>query len=271
MMRRGFTLIELLVVIAIIALLMAILMPALNKARKQARGAACMSQLKQWGLVWAMYTDGNGGKFPNGDMPDSQNIDGDMKRGMWVSTLRSGWEKHPEMLLCPAALRPNSAGNYGGPDLAHTFADYRQIGGIAAIGEHSSYGMNVWAYSTNVDLQGRLAKNHWKSMYIVKQAVDVPLFLDSMWRGGGPYWEDTKAIQPPKQNGEWLGAGYEMLHFALDRHAGGVNGLFMDNSVRKVRVNKLWELKWHRNYDTNRVHSAPASWWGPWLGKVQGS
>jgi len=55
--KRGFTLIELLVVIAIIALLMAILMPSLQRVRRQAKAIACQSNLKQWGFVWAMYTD----------------------------------------------------------------------------------------------------------------------------------------------------------------------------------------------------------------------
>ena len=55
--RKGFTLIELLVVIAIIALLMSILMPALQRVKKQAHAVTCMSHLKQWGLIFAMYTD----------------------------------------------------------------------------------------------------------------------------------------------------------------------------------------------------------------------
>jgi len=63
--QKGFTLIELLVVIAIIALLMAILMPALERVKKQAKMVACQSNLKQWGLVWAMYTDENNSKFPD--------------------------------------------------------------------------------------------------------------------------------------------------------------------------------------------------------------
>jgi len=265
---HGFTLIELLVVIAIIALLMAILIPVLGKVRKQARAAACMSQLKQWGLIWTMYADSSEGKFPTGWMPGVQSLGGDMPRGMWVSALRRGWEKHPELLLCPSAVRPNPAGNEGSFDLAHTFADYMEADGRQALAERSSYGMNCWAYSTEAELQRRVAQWHWKSLYNVKSAGTVPLFLDSMWRGGGPYWEDPDAISPPQFNGEWLGARHEMKHFAIDRHAGGVNGLFMDDSVRKLRVRQLWELKWHREYDTNRVHYAPVTWWGPWLEKV---
>jgi prepilin-type N-terminal cleavage/methylation domain-containing protein len=50
MRRRGFTLIELLVVIAIIAILMAVLMPALQRAREQGKRAACLSNVKQFGI-----------------------------------------------------------------------------------------------------------------------------------------------------------------------------------------------------------------------------
>lgn len=65
----AFTLIELLVVVAIIGLLISILLPALSAARKQARAAQCLAQLRVLGQGIAIYLNYSRDVLPPGRLP----------------------------------------------------------------------------------------------------------------------------------------------------------------------------------------------------------
>ena len=93
----------------------------------------------------------------------------------------------------------------------------------------------------------------------MKGTANVPLFADTMWRGGGPWHHE----QPPEYNGYWEDYDYEIGHFCIDRHGGGTtNTLFLDWSVRRVGLKELWELPWHRNWNPD---DAPPPVWPDWM------
>lgn len=61
---RGFTLVELLAVIVIVVILMALLFPLLSRMRAQAKTAVCVSNLRQMGAAFRLYSADNQGVFP---------------------------------------------------------------------------------------------------------------------------------------------------------------------------------------------------------------
>ena len=67
----AFTLVELLVVISIIALLLSIMLPSLRSARRQARSAVCMSNIRQLHIANSNYEVENNGLYvpAASDMP----------------------------------------------------------------------------------------------------------------------------------------------------------------------------------------------------------
>jgi prepilin-type N-terminal cleavage/methylation domain-containing protein/prepilin-type processing-associated H-X9-DG protein len=276
--RKGFTLIELLVVIAIIAILMSILMPALSRVRKQARTAACLAQLRQWGLAFSMYCQENNGNFFTGELQGARanvtvTIDGVTRQrnigsgGFWRIVMYP-YVKDIKMWVCPQAVKPPPAGGIPTEQWAYT--------AWQTDGDVGSYGLNGWilnirssiqaGHRTNgwnradLDSQGR--SRHWGAP-VSQYANDTPVFTGSWWVDSWPLETDQP---PPTADGPRDQPGTnEMNRVAVDRHDGFVNSLFADWSARRVGMKELWTLKWHRTYNqsgrwTKAGNVDPAAW-----------
>lgn len=257
--KKGFTLIELLVVIAIIAVLMGVLMPALQRVRKQARGAVCQSNLKQWGTMFTMYTTEHDGRF---NTRYTSTPAGEPHQGRWFDSMLDYYLDAEDIRLCPVTTKLANPDKIPGLDIwGDTFTGWGKVdrGGSERIGVYGSYGINGWVYKAGNDtVYGKPANAFWETMN-VRGTADIPLFMDCYFWCGWPEAGDTPPEWGPGDgpNGEdWQSRpdADAMNRFAINRHEGDINVLFMDGHVTPVGLKGLWELKWHKGY--NRA--------GPW-------
>ncbi len=190
--RNAFTLVELLVVIGIIGLLIAVLLPALRKARLAAESAGCLSNLRQIGGAFMIYTAENKGVMPvSSESPWINTLKGPRTtplilqdgRYLKISNSQGGvWR-------CPADRREYSPNFYayyyffeGGPGLpgVSTSGDFlRNVSG-------SSYAANlvyrIWSprspYSTWTYGGGRFEP---RKITRARQSSSKVLAYDSGW------------------------------------------------------------------------------------------
>ena len=203
----GFTLIELLVVIAIIAILAAILFPVFAQAKLAAKKTVSLSNLKQIGLSWQMYS----GDYDDFTMPAYYSTNGYASTYWWW-----GYQASPSPVdLTQGFLQPYAKSQAIESDPA--FKESNTINTLGTLG----YGYN-YAYLTTSDA-------NYNQNGISNSAVQVPAstmtFATSAqwdnWSSATGYLQGVGLVDPPSNNdptvqGRYAGQG---IVFWCDGHA----------------------------------------------------
>ncbi len=280
--------------------------------RMKAREVLCRSNLRQWGVMFQMYAEDNDGELGDGNWNGDYSIE---SRGYreWLHYLRPYYKNDHKITLCPMATKPWSRGARGKYSAWGIFASSSQYrcpydgtnwsaeieGYYEAViegawqsespGDVGSYGMNNWCSGMPENKEqiatgymaggSRPLAGAWLT-FNVKDADTIPLFLDALWLAGSPRQID---IPPQLELGvtQAQGSANNMNRFAVNRHNGNVNSLFLDFSVRPVGLKELWIQKWSRIYtidsavrdeygDLGAIQNMQAlGAWPPWMAEFK--
>ncbi|HLK57295.1 MAG TPA: prepilin-type N-terminal cleavage/methylation domain-containing protein [Chthonomonadaceae bacterium] len=223
---RGFTLIELLVVIAIIAVLAAILFPVFAQAREKARQTACLNNLKQIGMAFALYVQDYDDllpdrrdlkvSLPGGFRPWTTWPPSDPRAG-WAATLLQPYTHNYAIWKCPSV-----SGSIMGSAV-------QVVQSLTSAPDSPTTNYWLWRFDRPDvpapldDFWGKSEDQAVSDLIQANNPVDgIPTGPSDVELAVDPYFPKTIPSAPPNLKGHSV-------------HFGGRNRLFLDTHVKYFR------------------------------------
>lgn len=258
--RRAFSFIELLVVIATIAVLTGMLLPALARAKAKAQSVLCINHLKQLGRAMSLYWIDFG--RPLRQAPDP---------GHWMTPLKRYDQITEKSWVCPATKAfPPKTILYAGGKVNHTWMVNDNAQTYAYQG---SYAINGWTYEHySPDSDSWASLRYYNSEASFVQPSSIPFFADAVWVEVLPGDWDPAARN--LVDGDRFRGGSGLSFVAIPRHSaplsaattnfiptnrlpGAVNVTFADDHTENVPLEKLWSLRWNKQWSVNKRQELP--------------